>query len=401
MKTTVAAIDFGTSKIVTLVASHSNLQRCDIIGAGIANYDGYIAEGWNNPGALDECILSSIQDAERNLPSKVREIYVGVPAPFTRVHVREVAVALKGTDPTVSPDDVTKLFAEAEKELGTDLLRTGVLVHTSPAWFMVDGGKKTLEPVGLKGRELRGLISLIVADRFFVDEVHSRLINLGYQVAGFFSTAAGESNLFLPQEERDHMSVLIDIGYLTTDVMICEGDALLSLTSIDMGGGNLSAELAYGLELSMKEAEEKVKRKYVFGIDSPTETFEVPGLDNQKPLSYTRKRVEEVLLPQVDELCEEINAAIENSGVKLGNWSKVYLTGGGLSFNRGARDYIASKIGHAVRETIKPTSTLTSYVFASSLGLIDLIVDTINKNSQQSASRAGAVKNFFHSLWGM
>ena len=50
MKTTVAAIDFGTSKIVTLVAENSGSQRCDIVGAGIAAYDGYLEEGWNNPG---------------------------------------------------------------------------------------------------------------------------------------------------------------------------------------------------------------------------------------------------------------------------------------------------------------------------------------------------------------
>ena len=36
MKSTIAAIDFGTSKIVTLVAETSGTQRCDIIGAGIA-----------------------------------------------------------------------------------------------------------------------------------------------------------------------------------------------------------------------------------------------------------------------------------------------------------------------------------------------------------------------------
>ena len=40
MKTQVVAIDFGTSKIVTLVADNSGNLRCDIVGAGIAAYDG-------------------------------------------------------------------------------------------------------------------------------------------------------------------------------------------------------------------------------------------------------------------------------------------------------------------------------------------------------------------------
>ena len=69
MKTTVAAIDFGTNKIVTLVAENSGSQRCDIIAAGVAKYDGYLTEGWNNPGQLDEAIRQSVCDAEEQAGS--------------------------------------------------------------------------------------------------------------------------------------------------------------------------------------------------------------------------------------------------------------------------------------------------------------------------------------------
>ena len=82
MKTTVATMDFGTSKIVTLVAENSGSQRCDIIAAGVSKYDGYLDEGWNNPGELDEAIRRSIADAEEQSGQKIREVNVGVPAAF-------------------------------------------------------------------------------------------------------------------------------------------------------------------------------------------------------------------------------------------------------------------------------------------------------------------------------
>lgn len=41
MKTQVAAIDFGTSKIVTLIAQSGGVNRCDIIGSGTVPYDGF------------------------------------------------------------------------------------------------------------------------------------------------------------------------------------------------------------------------------------------------------------------------------------------------------------------------------------------------------------------------
>ena len=397
MKTMVAAIDFGTSKIVTLVAENSGTQRCDIIGAGIAAYDGYLEDGWNNPGELDSRILASVEDAEKQSRRKIHDINVGVPGAFMRVYATEARVALTCTDPKVTAAAVKEAFKTAEKNLG-DIM--GVVVHTSPAWFSLDDGKRTLEPVGQSGRELSALISFVVADSFFVEEVNNRLTNLGYNVVGFYSSAAGEAMLFLPEEERDRTAVLIDMGYLNTDVMIVEGDALTYLHTIDVGGGNISADLAYGLDITMKDAEEKIKRVFTYGSGAPGENFELPGVDGQKPRSFTREEVAEIIEPRVGEIAEDIQQSLEDSGIHLGNWSNIYLTGGGLSFNRGGKDFLSAKLGRPVRDTPKRTAKLNSHAYSSSLGLMDLIIDTIEQNHRASASRGGAVKDFFRSLLG-
>ena len=397
MKTTVAAIDFGTSKIVTLVAENSGTQRCDIIGAGIAAYDGYLEDGWNNPGALNEAIMASVEDAEKQSRRKIHDINVGVPGAFTKVYATEARIALKGTDPRVTAADVRAAFKAAESNLGEHM---GVVVHSSPAWFSLDDGKRTLEPVGQPGRELSALISFVVADKFFTDEVLTRLTGLGYNVTGFYSSAAGEAMLFLPEEERDRTCVLIDMGYLNTDVMIVEGDALTYLHTIDVGGGNIAADLAIGLDIPLKDAEEKIKRQYTYGIDTPGETYELLGVDGQKPRTFTREEVSEIITPRVEEIAEDIQKSLDDSGIHLGNWSNIYLTGGGLSFNRGGRDFLSSKLGRPVRDTPKRTAKLNSHAYSSALGLMDLIIDTIEQRNRQSASSGGAVKEFFRSLLG-
>lgn len=396
MKTTVAAIDFGTSKIVTLVAENSGSQRCDIVGAGIANYDGYLEEGWNNPAALDEAIRTSISEAEEQSHRKLRELNVGVPGAFTKVYATEARIDLKGTDPRVTPADVKAVFKKAAESLGT---HPGIVVHSSPAWFMVDDSKKTLEPVGMKGRELCALISFVVANQFFVDEISNRLTEMGLIASGFFSTPAGEAMLYLPEEDRDRTAVLIDIGYLNTEVMVVEGDAMIFHETVEIGGGNIAADLSMGLDIPMAAAEQ-IKRQYVYGLATPGETYDVPGIDGQKPLSFPRDKVTEIIEPRVDEIAEEIVKAIDESGIKLGNWSNIYLTGGGLSFNRGGKDYLSGKLDRPVRDTPKRTTKLNSHAFSSTLGLMDLIIDTIEQQHQPSAGFGGAVKDFFRSLLG-
>ena len=60
MKTQVAAIEFGTSKIVTLIAQSGSVNRCDIIGSGTVPYDGFAQGDWNTPEQLARVARDSI-----------------------------------------------------------------------------------------------------------------------------------------------------------------------------------------------------------------------------------------------------------------------------------------------------------------------------------------------------
>lgn len=396
MKSTIAAIDFGTCKIVTLVAETSGTQRCDIVGAGISAYDGFLDGEWNNTMSLNESIQKSISEAESQSKRKIREINVGVPGEFTRVYAVETSVTIQGADPHVTPRHVEKIFANADKQLSPV---RGVVVHRSPAWFMVDGGKKTLEPVGMKGSELKALVSFVVADTFFLDDVMARLRDMNITVSGFFSSSTGEAMLYLLEEDRDRTALLIDVGYLCTDVMAVEGDAIIYQKTLHIGGGHIAADVAEGLSISL-EAAEKIKREYVYGMSTIQQSYTVSGGDAVKSETFTQEQVAEVLEPRVDEIADMIKESIEESGIKLGNWSTLYLTGGGLSLNRGGRDYLSAKLDRPVRDTIKRTIKLSSPIYASAMGLMDLIIDTIESRSAPATGVTGGIKEFFRSLLG-
>ena len=364
------------------------------MAAGIAKYDGYLDEGWNNPQDLDTAIRQSLADAEEQSGVKIREINVGVPGAFTRVYATKVTVPLKGTDPRVSSQDVKTAFNKAAESLEEI---PGVVIHSSPAWFMVDSSKKTLEPVGMKGREMTAYISFVVGNRYFIDDVNTRMAELGVQVAGFFSTTAGEGMLYLDEQARDHTSVLIDMGYLNTEIIGMEGDAVVYHKIINAGGGDIAVALADGLDISLTAAED-IKRKFVYGIESGDEKFEVPGTEGEKAAAFTREQVRPIITKAVDDIAAEIKDAIFNDFGGLGNWSSIYMTGGGLSFNRGGKEYLSGKLGFAVQETPRRTTKLNSHCFSSALGLMDLIIDTIEQ--QRAPASGGKLLGFFRSLLG-
>lgn len=379
MKKATAVLDFGTSKVLVLLAEESAYQKVTITSAGMAQYDGFMNGEWNAPGDVTDAIASAVEAAENKVGAHIKEVYVGVPGEFVRVYVIESSVTLQGADPKVTSADVEKLQRQATEMLDRP---TGVIIHRSPAWFKVDGGQKTLEPVDQKGSTLEGMIGFVLADQFFVNDVTERLRELNIEVKGFFSTSVGEAMQMIPFEERDHTAILVDVGYLSTEVMAVEGDALIWQKVLPVGGAHITLDLAYGLEKPFDMCE-KIKRSYTFNAPKNTQ-IEVQGEDG--PETFSGETVSMIVDARVDEMLEMIDEAIKKSGIRLGNWSNIYFTGGGLMPMSGARVYAASKLSRNVREAATKTVKLKpAQIFASGSGLLELVYNTIELEEQDES----------------
>ena len=379
MKKATAVLDFGTSKVLVLLAEESAYQKVTITSAGMAQYDGFMNGEWNAPGDVTDAIARAVEAAENKVGAHIKEVYVGVPGEFVRVYVIESSVTRQGADPKVTSADVEKLQRQATEMLDRP---TGVIIHRSPAWFKVDGGQKTLEPVDQKGSTLEGMIGFVLADQFFVNDVTERLRELNIEVKGFFSTSVGEAMQMIPFEERDHTAILVDVGYLSTEVMAVEGDALIWQKVLPVGGAHITLDLAYGLEKPFDMCE-KIKRSYTFNAPKNTQ-IEVQGEDG--PETFSGETVSMIVDARVDEMLEMIDEAIKKSGIRLGNWSNIYFTGGGLMPMSGARVYAASKLSRNVREAATKTVKLKpAQIFASGSGLLELVYNTIELEEQDES----------------
>ena len=389
MKKATAVLDFGTSKVLVLLAEESAYQKVTITSAGMAQYDGFMNGEWNAPGDVTDAIASAIEAAENKVGTHIKEVYVGVPGEFVRVYVIESSVTLQGADPKVTSADVEKLQRQATEMLDRP---TGVIIHRSPAWFKVDGGQKTLEPVDQKGSTLEGMIGFVLADQFFVNDVTERLRELNIEVKGFFSTSVGEAMQMIPFEERDHTAILVDVGYLSTEVMAVEGDALIWQKVLPVGGAHITLDLAYGLEKPFDMCE-KIKRGYTFNAPKGTQ-IEVQG-ENGQTESFDGDQISMMVDARVDEMLEMIDEAIKKSGIRLGNWSNIYFTGGGLMPMAGARVYAASKLSRNVREAAAKTVKLKpAQIYASGSGLLELVYNTIELE-EQDEGLFDRIKRFF------
>lgn len=376
-KTQIAAIEFGTSKIVTIIAQSGGIDRLEFLGTGTVPYDGFSDGDWNTPGQMIQRVRDSIAAAELEANEKIREIYVGVPGEYIHVCSAEAEVPLGDAGVTEAALDQVQ-DAAAEKlriaEMG------GLVLHRSPAWFQLDEGKKTMEPNG-HGNKLRAQTSFVVADPQFIEDVKEILGALEITILGFLSPTLGESLLLLSIDDRDRVSVLIDCGYLSTELSVIRGEAIVYHAILQVGGGHITADLAQQLRIPMRAAEQ-IKRNYVFNPDefdqdAFAEVYDARG----RRLTFPREVVSQCVEKSMDELCRMIDLTLKNDALDLlGARSQIYLTGGGVSLMRGARDYLAEKIGRPVKAAAPKTAKMNSPVYSSALGLMDLTFDSIERH---------------------
>lgn len=73
MKKATAVLDFGTSKVLVLLAEESAYQKVTITSAGMAQYDGFMNGEWNAPSEVSDAIASAIEAAEKKVGTILRK----------------------------------------------------------------------------------------------------------------------------------------------------------------------------------------------------------------------------------------------------------------------------------------------------------------------------------------
>ena len=391
-KRQIAAIEFGTSKIVTIIAQEGGIDRIEFLGSGTVPYDGYQNGDWRTPGQMIQRVHDSIAAAELEANEKIREIYVGVPGEYVHVCCAESEISLGEEGITAESLDLVQDAAAEELQIAE---MGGLVLHRSPAWFQVDDGKKTVEPNG-HGNVLRACTCFMVADPQFIDDIKEILGALDITILGFLSTTLGASLQLLSIEDRDRVSVLIDSGYLSTELSVIRGDAVIYHAILPLGGAHITEALSRQLRIPMRAAEQ-IKRNYVFNPDefdqdSFSEVYDARG----RRLTFPREVISQCVESAMDEICEMIDMTLRDDAAEfLGNRSQVYLTGGGIGMMRNGRDYLAESIGCPVKATAPKTAKMNSPVYSAMLGLLDLTFDSIERHDQEDERITKKIGNFF------
>ena len=373
-KKEVAILDIGSYKITVIVAERGINNTFNIKGTGEVEYTGFSDGHFFEPDDVKNAIALAIANAEASSHMKISHLYVGVPGEFTSVICRECNINFSKRK-KVNEQDIIQLFY-----VGNIYRKhpTHTVINNTPIYFTLDDSRKIIDPKGMVSGRLGGYISYILAENNFLDFIENILEDVGIRSAEYVSSVLAESMYLFDAEVRDRYALLFDCGYLTSSVALIRGDGLLFLKTFSIGGGQIMGDLAECLRISLTQAE-NLKRKVVISIDATEDDFyEVPGKDYLMPISA--KTANEIVKARIDHISSMILKCLNKCEYEIPDYIPLYLTGGGLSYMRGARDYLSKKIGRRV-EIISPSlPNLNRPHFSSTFGLLDIALNQNQTN---------------------
>lgn len=379
----ISVMDIGTSKVAVLMGNRGINNTLNIVASHIEPYSGYYNGEFVEPDKLSEQIANAIAKAEINAGQRIKKLYVGVPADFctciTKQFMQNFGDKLK-----VEEADILEIYQHANELKDNDKY---VLISCSPIYFVLDDGRQVLNPIGEKTCRLSGEISYIYAEKDFISKINVALRKFGISVVEYLSSTLSENMYLLSNKNRETPSIIVDCGYISTSVSISKGNGLLSLNSFSVGGGQVVSDLSECLKISYKEAEDLKKQIVLSVVPQLSDGYELNRKGQISIISMTETN--EIVSARLEMICALINKCLSSAQKKDLYKMPFYLTGGGICFIKGAKDYLSKYFGVNVEILSPPNLQLSKPNYSCLLGLL---YSAIN---QEQKHKTNKFLNFF------
>ena len=396
MNNYIAAIDLGTTKVVTLIGEKSE-SGIKIIAFREAPSKGVMrGEVVNIQNVLDS-MLPLIKDIEKEVSIEVKEVYVGIAGQHIKCTTARISRNRGYSEELISETEIDEMI----KEMSNTRVNAGEkILHVIPQAYNVDDHIGVQSATGMTGTRIEGDYKLFIGKINSVE--HSRLVinRAGLKLKELILEPVASAKAVLTEDEMELGVAMIDIGGGTTDLLIYEDNIIRHTAVIPFGGNTITEDLRQGCGVSLRNAEQiKVQYGSCYSEYAPdNKTVIIPGIGGRESREVSFKVIAGIIEARVDEIIEAVMYEIENSGYKERLRAGIVITGGGaelsslcqyMRYKTGYDSRIASPVNlsyDSLREVAKPS-------LATAVGLIMIAIESIEAEKRREAAKLEAQKN--------
>ena len=337
-----AGIDVGSSKVTTIVASHSiESGRTNIVGLASLPSRGIRKSQIIDIEEATKAIIESLEAAERMAGFNLTSIYMSVSGVHIESQNSKGVVAVSDPEGEIVPEDVHRVIEAAR---AVSLSSSREIIHVIPRYFIVDSQEGIKDPVGMPGVRLEVDAHLVTGSSIAIRNLVKCGQEVGVDISGVVYSGLASAYSTLSPTDKELGSVLVDIGGGTTSIAVFVEGALSHSAVLPIGANNVTNDLAIGLRVSLKSAEAikvflseyEINKKKETIIEKKKDKKDNDKLDlsrlnldeGLKSVSY-KTVVEGIIRPRLQEIFTMVGCEVEKSGLADNVPSGVVLCGGG------------------------------------------------------------------------
>ncbi|MBI4038756.1 cell division protein FtsA [Candidatus Daviesbacteria bacterium] len=387
----ICAIDIGSSKIATLIASVDETDKINLIGVSST-----VSKGVRKNQVVDideavKAITESIEAAERMAGYSISQAFVSMGGPQIESVNQHAVVAVSEPEGEIKESDIQRVNDAAR---AIPLPSSREILHVIPRTFTVDGQGGIKDPIGMTGVRLETETHIITGATTSMRNLVKCVSEVGIDVLELVFSGIASSIAVLTDTEKELGVVLVDIGGETTDVVIFLDGSVAYSSVIPIGARHITSDMAVGIRVSLESAE-KIKLSLGKLIKIPAiseamasenknnsskkkddETIDIKALGISEDIQKISRKaiVDGIIRPRLQEIFKYVGKEIKKSGFGTQVPSGLVICGGG-ALTVGILDQAKYVLGFPARVgQIEGLAGLVEEIdspsFASSAGLI-------------------------------
>ncbi len=367
----VTVVEIGSSKLSCIIAERGLNNTFIVKAKASVEYAGFFEGEFVESAYLVDAVLSLFSQISSTYKKKIKKVFVGVPAEFSKVVTCEEQMNFKFKH-SINKNDIDFLFNQASINHSEEDME---VVTVNPISYTLDDSKNIQNPLKQKSYSLGAELSIIMVQSHFVKTFNKIWTRVGIEQVEYLSEPLCESMFILSKEERERTCIVIDVGARSTSVSFVKGDALTNLTSFSMGGSYITSDLSEACGISYGDAR-NLKKEIVLSVrgdkDDFYELMTLGGKIIRIPLNY----VNEAVCYRIGIIASTINECIRLFAKEYVPFYPIYLCGAGITKIKGGKDYLAKCLGRNVSYGIPPVPSMDKPELASILGLINFALNS-------------------------
>ncbi|HKL67203.1 MAG TPA: cell division protein FtsA [Bacteroidales bacterium] len=324
----VAAIDIGTTKIVSIVGKINQNGKVEILGLSKAPSNGVKRGVVLNIEETVNAIDNTVADVQKRSGVVFNDVFVGIAGQHIKSMKSRGYINRDSVDDEITKDDVFNLTQDMHKipiDIGEEI------IHVIPQNFIVDNETGVKNPIGMAGKRLEANFHIVIGQVASAKNIEKCIRKSGLNVKDLILEPLASSDASLTDDEKEAGVVLVDIGGGTTDAAVYYDNIIRHTAVIPFGGNVVTKDIKEGCSILQRYAEQlKIQYGSALGDIAPEDkVVSVPGISGRDPKEISFKSLAYIIQSRMEEVIDAVNFEIQSSGYADKLSAGVVLTGGG------------------------------------------------------------------------